>query len=449
MENGEKRTGRIFLRYEVDDNPKFGSSVLLGFQNILTAFSGIVAVPLIIAGIAGVGVVDSAYLVSAALLASGISSIIQTKGFGPKSMRVGVGLPTIMGTDFGFVPPANAIINTMGGGLAGYYGASILGAILEFILSFFVRPLMKFFPQVVTGTVITLIGMTLMPVAFDWVAGGFGSPTYGAPINIAVATLVFVIVVLLNHYGKGMLSTASVLIGIVVGYIVCIPLNMVDFSQVAAAKWIELPQIFRFGVDFNPAFVVPFIAGYLVTVIETVGVMQTLGEVTGQDLTEDDIAAGIRADAFSSMVSPVIGSGPAQTFSQNVGLIPLTKCASKKVAIFAGVILILMSLFPKFSTLVSIMPQPVLGGAGILMFGTVAAAGVQSLSRVKFTSRNLLIMAAAIGIGLGITFRPDAVAQLPGILGGLFSSGISAGTIVAVILNIILKEKETYEPENL
>lgn len=164
MENGEKRTGRIFLRYEVDDNPKFGSSVLLGFQNILTAFSGIVAVPLIIAGIAGVGVVDSAYLVSAALLASGVSSIIQTKGFGPKSMRVGVGLPTIMGTDFGFVPPANAIINTMGGGLAGYYGASILGAILEFILSFFVRPLMKFFPQVVTGTVITLIGMTLMPV---------------------------------------------------------------------------------------------------------------------------------------------------------------------------------------------------------------------------------------------------------------------------------------------
>lgn len=431
------------LSYSVNDKPGILTSTLLGFQNILTAFSGIIAVPLIIAGIAGLDVVDTAYLVSAALLASGVSSIIQSRGFGPKKFRVGVGLPTLMGTDFGFVPPANTVINTMGGGLAGYFGASILGAIFEFILSFFVKPLMKIFTPVVTGTVVTLIGMSMMPVAFDWVGGGFGNPDYGNPKFIAVALIVFLVILLLNRYAKGMLNTAAVMIGIVVGYLVSIPMGLVDFSQVAGASWVQLPQIARFGINFNPKFVIPFIAGYLVTVIETVGVMETLGEVTESKLTENDIVAGVRADAVSSMVSPFLGSGPAQTFSQNVGLIPLTKCASKFVAIVTGILLILMSLFPKFSTIVSIMPPSVLGGAGILMFGTVAVSGIKTLAKVKFTNRNLLIMASAIGIGLGVTFRPDVVAKLPGILSSLFGSGISAGTIIALILSMILKDDST------
>lgn len=434
------------LKYEVNDKPGILTSVLLGFQNILTAFSGIIAVPLIIAGIAGSDVADTAYMVSAALLASGLSSIIQSRGFGPKKFRIGVGLPTVMGTDFGFVPPANTVINTMGGGLPGYFGASILGAVLEFILSFFVKPLMKIFTPVVTGTVITLMGMSMMPVAFDWVGGGVGNPNYGNPKFVAVALIVFIVILLLNRYAKGMLNTAAVMIGIVVGYLISIPMGLVDFSQVTNASWVQLPQIARFGIDFNPKFVVPFIAGYLVTVIETVGVMETLGEVTGSKLTENDIVSGVRADAVSSFISPFLGSGPAQTFSQNVGLIPLTKCASKFVAIVTGVLLILMSLFPKFSTIVSIMPSSVLGGAGILMFGTVAVSGIKTLSKVKFTNRNLLIIASSIGIGLGVTFRPEVVAQLPGILSSLFGSGISAGTIVALVLSLILKD-DSAEPE--
>lgn len=434
------------LKFGVADKPGVLTSVLLGFQNILTAFSGIIAVPLIIAGIAGSSVADTAYMVSAALLASGIASIIQSRGFGPKKFRIGVGLPTVMGTDFGFVPPANTVINTMGGGLPGYFGASILGAVLEFILSFFVKPLMKVFTPVVTGTVITLMGMSMMPVAFDWVGGGVGNPNYGNPKFVAVAIIVFVVILLLNRYAKGMLNTAAVMIGIVVGYLISIPMGLVDFSQVGSASWVQFPQIARFGIDFNPKFVVPFIAGYLVTVIETVGVMETLGEVTETKLTENDIVSGVRADAVSSFISPFLGSGPAQTFSQNVGLIPLTKCASKFVAVVTGILLILMSLFPKFSTIVSIMPSSVLGGAGILMFGTVAVSGIKTLSKVKFTNRNLLIIASAIGIGLGVTFRPDVVAQLPGILSSLFGSGISAGTIVALILSLILKE-DSSEPE--
>lgn len=429
------------LLYGVDDKPPVSIGIIMGLQNILTAFGGIVAVPLIIAGMAGVDVADTAYLVSAALLCSGICSIIQSRGIGIHPFRVGSGLPTIMGTDFGFVAPASTIIVGMGGGLPAYFGASILGAILEFILSYFVKPLLKFFPQVVTGTVITLIGMTLVPVTFDWAAGGVGAADYASPTNLAIAFTVFLIIVLLNRYGKGVLSSASVLIGIVVGYIICIPLGKVDFAQVADAAWFAPPSIFKFGVDFDFKYVIPFIAGYLVTVIETIGVVQVIGEVTESEVTDDMIANGVRADAFGSFLSPFLGSGPVATFSQNAGLIPLTKVASRAVAIISGVLLILISLFPKVATIVSIMPPAVLGGAGILMFGTVAASGIQNLSLVKFTNRNLIIIASSLTIGLGVTFNPEIVANLPSVLSALFSSGISAGTITAFVLNIILKEE--------
>lgn len=437
------------LIYQVDDKPGFVLMTLLGFQNILTAFGGIVAVPLVISGMAGFGVSDTSYMISAALLGSGVVSIIQSKGIGPKWFRVGAGLPTIMGTDFGFVGPANAVINTMGGGIAGYFGGTMMGAVLEIILSYFIKPLMKFFPPVVTGTVISLMGLTLMPVAFDWVAGGVGAANYGSPLNLAIATIVFLLIVLLNHYGSVKIGPAAVLIGIVVGYVMCIPLGMVDFNQVAQANWFAMPQLFKYGVNFDLKFAIPFISGYLVTVIETVGVMQTIGAVTETELTDEDIANGVRADGVGSFIGPAMGSGPVATFSQNAGLIPLTRNASRSVAITAGVLLMAMSFLPKFATLVSIMPMAVLGGAGVLMFGNVAASGVKSLSRVNFDNRNLVIVAAGLGVGLGVSFRPEIVAGLPGILGGLFSSGISAGTIVTLVLNIILKETPVMESETV
>ncbi|MGP6147125.1 uracil-xanthine permease family protein [Jeotgalibaca sp. A122] len=435
-----ENTENTDLIYGVDDTPDFLTTTVLGFQNVITSFGGLVAVPLIIAGMAGFGITDTAYLVSAALLVSGIVSIIQSKGFGPKAFRVGAGLPTIMGTDFAFVGPAASVIAT--GGIAAYFGGTMLASLLELGMSYFIKPLMKFFPPVVTGSVITLMGMTLMSVAMEWAAGGVGSATYGAPMNLAITAIVFLIIVLINHYAGKKFAPLAVLLGAAIGYIICIPLGMVDFQQVSDASWFALPQIFKYGISFKLEYALPFLTGYLVTIIETVGVMQTLGQVTKTELKDEDIAAGVRADAVGSWIGPVFGSGPTATFSQNAGLIPMTKNASRKVAIAAGFIMILMSLFPKFATLVSIMPMPVLGGAGLLMFGNVAAAGIQSLSRVKFDNRNMLICAGAIAVGLGVSFRPEVTAGLPGFLSGLFSSGISAGTIVALLLNIILKEKE-------
>ncbi len=345
-----------------------------------------------------------------------------------------------MGTDFTFVAPAIAVGGKFG--LSGIFGATILGAGIVIILSFFVKPLMKLFPPIVTGTVVSLIGLTLLPVSIDWAAGGAGSANYGSLKNISIALFIMIVTLLLNHYGKGLVSSASILIGMVVGYIICIPLGMVNFSSVSQASWISLPKIFGYGITFNLQVLLPFIPAYFVTIIGTVGCLKAITEVSGIKEDEKPITAGVLSDGVGSMLAGVFGALPNTSFSQNIGLIPLTKVASRYVTMMAGILLVILGLFPKFAALINIMPQPVLGGVGIVMFGTVAAAGIQTLSSVKLNNRNMLIIATSIGLGLGVTFRPEFIAQLPESLKMIFSSGISTGTIVALLLNVILKEKE-------
>ncbi len=251
-----------------------------------------------------------------------------------------------------------------------------------------------------------------------------------------------IVTLLLNHYGKGLVSSASILIGMVVGYIICIPLGMVDFSSVSQASWVSLPKIFGYGITFNLQVLLPFIPAYFVTIIGTVGCLKAITEVSGIKADEKPITAGVLSDGVGSMLAGVFGALPNTSFSQNIGLIPLTKVASRYVTMMAGILLVILGLFPKFAALINIMPQPVLGGVGIVMFGTVAAAGIQTLSSVKLNNRNMLIIATSIGLGLGVTFRPEFIAQLPESLKMIFSSGISTGTIVALLLNVILKEKQ-------
>ncbi len=301
---------------------------------------------------------------------------------------------------------------------------------------------MKLFPPIVTGTVVSLIGLTLLPVSIDWAAGGVGSANYGSLKNISIALFIMIVTLLLNHYGKGLVSSASILIGMVVGYIICIPLGMVDFSSVSQASWVSLPKIFGYGITFNLQVLLPFIPAYFVTIIGTVGCLKAITEVSGIKEDEKPITAGVLSDGVGSMLAGVFGALPNTSFSQNIGLIPLTKVASRYVTMMAGILLVILGLFPKFAALINIMPQPVLGGVGIVMFGTVAAAGIQTLSSVKLNNRNMLIIATSIGLGLGVTFRPEFIAQLPESLKMIFSSGISTGTIVALLLNVILKEKE-------
>ncbi|HID0822836.1 purine permease [Clostridium botulinum] len=432
----KKNETDIQLMYGVNDKPKILMQILLGLQHIFAAFGGIIVVPIVISAALGFDAKTSTALISSAILAAGVATFIQSRGIGPIGARVAC----IMGTDFTFVAPAIAVGGKFG--LSGIFGATILGAGIVIILSFFVKPLMKLFPPIVTGTVVSLIGLTLLPVSIDWAAGGVGSANYGSLKNISIALFIMIVTLLLNHYGKGLVSSASILIGMIVGYIICIPLEMVDFSSVSQASWVSLPKIFGYGITFNLQVLLPFIPAYFVTIIGTVGCLKAITEVSGIKEDEKPITAGVLSDGVGSMLAGVFGALPNTSFSQNIGLIPLTKVASRYVTMMAGILLVILGLFPKFAALINIMPQPVLGGVGIVMFGTVAAAGIQTLSSVKLNNRNMLIIATSIGLGLGVTFRPEFIAKLPESLKMIFSSGISTGTIVALLLNVILKEKE-------
>ncbi|MCF0148980.1 MAG: purine permease [Clostridium sp.] len=434
MEDLQTKDG-IKLNYKVDDNPSIGEKILFGIQHIFAAFGGIIVVPLVVSSALGFDAKTSTALISASILAAGIATIIQAKGVGP----VGSKVACIMGTDFTFVSPSITVGSALG--LPGIIGATILGGIFEVILSYFIRPLMKLFPPIVTGTVVCLIGLTLLPVSIDWAAGGTGAADYGSIKNISISMIVLFGTLLLNRYGKGMISSASILIGMIVGYIICIPLGLIDFTSVKEASWISIPKIFEYGVTFDLKALIAFIPAYFVTAIETVGCLKAIGEVSDVEMSNKRIGQGVLADGIGSMIGGFVGTLPNTTFSQNVGLIPLTKVASRYVAVMAGIILVLLGFLPKIAAIVNIIPQPVLGGVGIVMFGTVAAAGIKTLSKVKINERNLLIIATSIGLGLGVTFRPEFISQLPEGLKMVFASGISTGTITALILNIILKEE--------
>lgn len=422
------------LTYGVDDNPSLLKKLLFGLQHIFAAFGGIIVVPLVISNVLGFDGKTSTTLISATILAAGLATIVQARGIGPIGSRVAC----IMGTDFTFVSPAISVGGVLG--LPGIIGASILGAFFEIMLSYFIKPLMKLFPPIVTGTVVCLIGLTLLPVSIDWFAGGVGASDYGSMLNISIAMFVLILTLVLNRYGKGMLSSASILIGMVVGYIICIPLGLVDFTAVKEASWISMPKILEYGVKFDLKALIAFIPAYFVTTIETVGCLKAIGETSNVDMNEKRVGAGILADGVGSILGGVVGSFPNTSFSQNVGIISLTKVASKYVAISAGVILVALGFLPKLAGIISSIPNPVLGGVGVVMFGTVAAAGIKTLSRVKLNDRNLLIIATAVALGLGVTFRPEILSQLPEGIRMIFSSGISTGTIVALILNLVLKE---------
>lgn len=444
MEKQNLKNTEVNLIYGVDDDLDLPKKVLFGLQHIFAAFGGIIVVPLVIATSLGFDSKVTTALISASILGSGLATIIQAKGI----FKVGARVACIMGTDFTFVSPAISVGSVLG--LPGIIGATILGSLFEVILSFFIKPLMKFFPPLVTGTVVALIGLTLLPVSIDWAAGGAGSANYASLENLAVAMFVLIITLLLNNYGKGIISSASILIGIVVGYIVCIPLGLVDFTSVKEASWLSFPKILEFGVTFDAKAIMAFIPAYFVATIGTVGCLKAIGETSNIDIGDKRVAAGVLSDGVGSALGGLVGSCPNTSFSQNIGIISLTKVASRHVAVMAGILLVILGFLPKVAAIITGIPNPVLGGVGIMMFGTVAAAGIRTLSNIKLTERNLLIIAISMGLGLGVTFRPDVIHNLPEAIRMILSSGISTGTIAALILNAVLKESPiSMEFENM
>jgi len=436
------------LIYGLEDRPPFPDAVFAAIQHVLASFVGIITPSLIVAGAIGLEPADTSYLVSMSLFVSGIATFIQAKRFGP----VGSGLLSIQGTSFAFVGP---ILAAGGAAVAGgqtpaqalglVFGLCMAGSFVEMIFSRFIHLAERIVTPLVTGTVVTLIGLTLIDVGITSMGGGFGAieaGTYGSLQNLGVSGLVLLTILLVNSLGGNFLRMASIVIGLIVGYLVAFPLGMVDFSNLAALPAIAAPVPFRFGLGFDFAAFVPFIFLYVVTTIETTGDLTATSLLTNQPIRGEKyfkrIKGGVLGDGINSFIAACFNTFPNTTFSQNNGVIQLTGIGSRYVGFFIAGILVLLGFFPVVGGIFQAMPQPVLGGATILMFGTVATAGIKLLSCVNFTRRNSLILAISLGLGLGVEYTPDILANLPDLVKNIFSSGISAGGISALVLNAVL-----------
>lgn len=435
LSNPVKTGGNPEIKYRVNDRPPFFLAVALAIQHILAAFAGIVAVPLIVGNALGLSLEENTYIVSATLFVAGLATVIQSVGIGP----VGNRMPMVMGTDFTFVGPGIAVGSAFG--LPGYFGATFFGSFIEIVLSRFIKPLQRFFPPLVTGIVISSIGLTMIPVAIDWI-GGYDPASYGSLKNLLLAGIVMTVILVLNQKGKGFLASGAILIGIIVGYIVAFFMGMLDLSPISAASWVTFPKPLRYGLTFTLSGFISFFPAYLVTTVETVGGGVLILKACDEEVEGEKLASGVLADGVGSLLAGIFSAGPNTSFSQNIGIIPLTGVASRYVVTLAGVILMVTGIFPKVGALVSVMPSPVLGGAGVLMFGMIAVGGIQNFRDVEFDRRNSIILALSLGLGLGIAFRPDLISRFPSQLQIVFHSGMTTATLTAIFLNIVLPESK-------
>jgi len=419
-------------KHPVDEVLPVGQLFLYGLQHVLAMYAGAVAVPLIIAGAAGLTKEQTAFLINADLFTCGIATLLQTLGV----WKLGIRIPVIQGVTFAAVTPMTLIAKS--GGMPAIYGAIIVAGLVTFLVAPYFSKLLRFFPPVVTGSVITVIGVSLLPVGVNWAAGGVGNKNYGSLTFLAVAGIVLVAILLINKYFKGFVANIAVLLGLVIGMIIAIPLGLVSFDGVSKAAWLGIDTPFYFGLpSFDVGAIIAMVLVMLVVMVESTGDFLAIGEIIDKPIGEQDLARGLRADGLATMLGGILNSFPYTAFAQNVGLVGLTGVKSRFVVATSGGILVLMGLFPKLATIIASMPNAVLGGAGIAMFGIVAASGIKTLSKVDFQKNhhNIFIVAISVGIGLIPLVAPDFFKNFPAWSQTFLHSGITLGSITAIILN--------------
>jgi xanthine permease len=427
-----------------------GIMAVLGFQHVLAMYAGAVIVPLIIGGAMGLSQKELAFLVAADLFTCGIATLLQAAGIGKS---IGIRLPVVLGSSFITMAPAIEIGKTYG--ITAVFGAVIASGIFVYFASFFIERLLFLFPKVVTGSFVTIIGLTLAPLALTDLAGGFGSPTYGSLQNILLGLFVLAIIVLLNKFLKGFMQAISVLIGIVAGTIVAGFMGMIDFTPVQTAGWVQIVTPFYFGAPkFNVTAILTICLFSLINMVESVGIFQVIAQSCDKKLARRDISNGLRAEGVAQGLAGIFNSFPHVTFSENAGLMVLTGVRSRFVIVVAGLMLMALGLFPKFSALATIVPHPVLGGAMIAIFGMIIVAGIQMLSSIDLTdNNNLMVIACSISVGIGVSVTPDLFSKMPGMVKLLLGNGLFSGILTAVVLNLVLnfdkikEEIESYKDE--
>ncbi|MFE6650204.1 nucleobase:cation symporter-2 family protein [Nocardioides sp. NPDC057772] len=420
-----------------DERHPPGQLLAYGTQHILTMYGGVIAPPLIVGGAAGLSGTDLALLVTAGLFVSGLATLLQTLGLGPFGSR----LPIVQGISFASVSTMVTIASE--DGLRPVFGAIIVAGLIGLVLSSFFAQLVRLFPAVVTGTIITVIGLSLMPVAFRWAMGNDASaPDYGSMTNIGYAGLTLLIILVISRVFQGAISRLSILIGLVIGTLIAVVAGRADFSAVGKADLVALPPLLHFGSPtFEVGAIVSMTIVILVIMTETTADILAIGEIVETDVDARRVARGLRADMAATTVAPLFGTFPCSAFAQNVGLVALTGIRSRYVVATGGLVLLMLGLLPVVGAVVAAIPYPVLGGAGIVLFGSVAASGIRTLSRVDYEDNlNMVIVSVALAVGILPIAAPTFWDAFPSWLGVVMHSGISATALVAVVLNLLFNE---------
>ncbi len=410
---------------------------VLGLQHVLVMYAGAVAVPLIVGRALKLSPEQVALLINADLFACGVVTLIQSLGAGPFGIR----LPVMMGVTFAAVSPMVAMAGNPEFGIQGIFGAVIAGGIFAMLAAPLISRLLPLFPPVVTGSIILMIGISLMRVGVNWAAGAAAPnlPGYGEPLHLGMAAFVLVLILVITKYVRGFFGNVAVLAGIVAGCLVSVAIGKMSFDKVAQASWFSPITPFAFGVPtFDLVAALTMAIVMIVVMIESAGMFLALGTMTGKDVTQGDMTRGLRADGLGTLIGGIFNTFPYTSFSQNVGLVGVTGVRSRYVTAAGGLIMLAMGLVPKLGALVEAVPLFVLGGAGIVMFGMVAATGIRILQDVDYkTSRNnLYVVAISIGFGMIPLVAPTFFSKLPKALDPFLHSGILLAAVMAVLLNL-------------
>lgn len=450
--------------YDFEGRIPLKQAIPMGLQHVLAMFVGNLTPILIISGACGIAAGSELQiaLLQNAMLIAGIVTLVQLFAIGPCGGKV----PIIMGTSSGFIGVCNSVAGVLGGGILSYgaiMGASIIGGLFEAVLGFLIKPLRKFFPPVVTGTVVLSIGLSLISVGIGSFGGGSNASDYGSWENLFLGTLVLVVILILKHCTKGITSTASILFGIIVGYIASMIMGVVldptgvtaegveytkawvlNWDKVAAASWIAVPKLMPVKIVFDMRAILPVLIMFIVTAVETIGDIS--GVIEGgmdREATDKELSGGVICDGIGSSFAALFGVLPNTSFSQNVGLVTMTKVVNRFALAIGGIFLIICGLFPKVGALISIMPQSVLGGAAVMMFSSIVVSGIQLITKNPMTARNISIVSVALGLGYGIGANTAILAALPQTVKLIFGgSGIVPAAVVAIVLNILLPKDE-------
>lgn len=431
------------LIYGLEDRPPLRATLFAALQHLLAVFVAIITPPLIIAGALKLDLDTTGFLVSMSLFVSGVATFIQCRKLGP----LGCGLLCVQGTSFSFIGPI--IIAGLGGGLPAVFGATIAGSIVEMLISRVLKYTRRIITPLVSGIVVTLIGLSLIKVGITACGGGEAAKvagTFGAFENVGLAALVLVVIIFFNRSSNPYLRMSSIVIGLIIGYVVAWAFGMVNFSALQNFGTFNVPIPFKYGVSFELSSIIAIGLVYLITAIEAYGDITANSMISGEPVEGDKFikraSGGILADGFNSLLAGVFNSFPNSIFAQNNGMIQLTGVASRYVGFFIAGMLVLLGLFPIVGLIFSLMPEPVLGGATLLMFGTVAAAGIRIIASQKINRKATLVIAISFSFGLSVELVPEILCQLPESIRSIFSSGITTGGVMAILTNALIHIKD-------